>query len=241
MPTSRFNHPTRIIPSWPHGIQARYGANLLGGFMRSQHFLRTEGLMSLRTGTWTPASIHNVVAEFIASEPNRYTGLPSAWQAVIDHPDTTDPRQNHLRLRLLYYARLELMAEIPPDTTWHEVHALTEHDLGDLRIMARCGWDTPSDRNELLLAARRLPKEPLRAVPSSWKKPILWGHDVHGPWTILEGNHRLMAYAANDMPAPLSVPVLLGLSPTPCLWHLPDEPGMLANDLIVRPRPPFAY
>jgi len=50
-----------------------------------------------------------------------------------------------------------------------------------------------------------------------------------------------MAYVANDVPTPLAVPVLVGLSPTPCLWHLADEPQMLANDLIVRPRPPFRY
>jgi hypothetical protein len=60
----------------------------------------------------------------------------------------------------------------------------------------------------------------MHSPPSNWGTPILWGHDRKGPFTIIEGNHRLVAYASQANKSGLSVPVFVGLSKTPCFWHI---------------------
>jgi hypothetical protein len=201
--------------------------------------------MSLASQSWRSISIHDVVAEFLLNE--RYKAaqilLPHSPEhmAVVDAPDIKDPRENHFRLRLLYYFRCQLMCEIPPDTQWFEVQNLGQEELSELRVAGRCGWDDPVDNNELLNVAVRRPSV-LKADPATWRKPILWGHDRNGPFTILEGNNRLTAYVSDGAKQnTLSIPVQIGLSSLPCVFHLPDPPVILANDLWKKPFPPFSY
>jgi hypothetical protein len=63
--------------------------------------------------------------------------------------------------------------------------------------------------------------------------PILWGHSKAGPFTIIEGNKRLIAYAATGETT-INIPVLIGLSPMRCLWHILDQAPPIMQDLIVR-------
>ncbi len=187
--------------------------------------------MSLAAKSWRPVSVHDVVAEFLLSERDKSARiLPQESMVVVDNPNTNDPAENHFRLRLLYYFRCFLVAEIPPDTQWFEVRSLTDYELVELRVIGRCGWDDPADANELVRVARRRP-QPLRDDVATWRKPILWGHGRAGPFTILEGNNRLTAYVTTNNPPGLSISVLVGLSPTPCCFHMPDPPNVLANDL----------
>jgi len=195
--------------------------------------------MSLASQVWQRISIHDVVAEFLFSERHKLPQLPSAdMMAVIENPDTKNPYQNHFRLRALLYIRCHLLGEIPPDTRWFEVRSLHDDSLPELRVIGRCGWDDPADHNELTEVAKRKALE-LCATPDSWRKPILWGHDRNGPFTIVEGNNRLVAYAASGAAHSLCIPVIVGLSATPCFFHSPDPPGVLANDLWKTPWPPL--
>jgi hypothetical protein len=198
--------------------------------------------MSLALKARQPTSVHDVVAEFLLNELHKVVqlSLDQHMMGVVENPNTKNPDDNHLRLRILTYLRGSLVGEIPPDTRWFEVHSLSKGDLAELRVIARCGWDDPADQNELIKVAKRKP-EPLSAAPAAWRKPILWGHDQTGPFTILEGNHRLVAYAAADDPPDLCIPVIVGLSPTPCFFHMPDPPHFIANDLWKNPPPPFWY
>ena len=50
----------------------------------------------------------------------------------------------------------------------------------------------------------------------------MWGHDRGGPFTILEGNNRLIAYASTAPRPALEVSVFIGLSKSPCFWHRAD-------------------
>lgn len=159
---------------------------------------------------------------------------------VIDNPNTMDPSENHFRLRLLFYVRAELMGEVPPDTQWYEVRNLGDDELKELLIIARCGLDNLAENNELIKVLRQTAPS-LTSLPAKWRKPILWGHDKCGPFSIIEGNHRLAAYTAH-IDYTLSIPVLVGLSPTPCFFHYPDAPHFIANDLWrTANRPPFTY
>ena len=51
----------------------------------------------------------------------------------------------------------------------------------------------------------------------------------HGPFTILEGNNRMVAYAASGAEAVIPR-VYVGVSPSPCIWHGPDRKALLVKD-----------
>jgi hypothetical protein len=186
--------------------------------------------VALATKSWQRVSIHDVVAEFLKAERFKFPLLRPSQLAHIDNADTTDPETNHQRLRWLLEIRRLLVGEIPPDTVWFEVATLTNEELNELHVIKRCGWDSPDDENELRLVARRKPVAAWKH-PADWRKPILWGHQESGPFTIIDGNNRLVAYATSQHQIPLSIPVLVGLSPTPCGFHFSDPGIFVANDL----------
>ena len=186
----------------------------------------------LKDQTWTPVSIHSVVLAFLQAERHAYAMLPEDL-GIIDTPKIEDPHENHRRLRLLYKRRLMLFAEVPPDTQWYEVRSLTDSHLGELHVIARCDFMPADAPTHLLTSPDHRKAETLRSAPPEWKPPVLWGHTMSGPFTILEGNHRLAAYVAGGA-RELQIPVYIGLSRTHCFWHSFDPPEILANDLFPR-------
>lgn len=181
---------------------------------------------------WRRVTVHAVVAEFLRAERHKLRWLPPTAFALIDQANTGDPAENHARLRYLASIRRQLLGEIPPDTRWYKVHTLTDANLIELHVIGRCGFDDPfgRDQNELKKVAVRRP-EPLSSQPAHWGSPILWGHSKTGPFTIIEGNHRLIGYASQTQAPGLSVAVFVGLSRTPCFWHVFDAPNKLVNHL----------
>jgi hypothetical protein len=190
-----------------------------------------ETLMSLARMDWSRSTVHEVIAEFLRAERHKFSeSISSAEMELIDSPNVRDAQANHARLRHLYRIRAHLIGEIPPDTRWYEVRNLTDEELSDMHVIARCGWDHPSDKNELMRVASRLPKQLIKQ-PTAWERPILWGHEKGGPFTIIEGNNRLVAYASKGKQSTLAIPALVGLSSTPCFFHIFDPPNKIANDL----------
>jgi hypothetical protein len=195
--------------------------------------------MSLPDGRWRRISIHEFALEFLRAE--RDTNLATLrancpWLisdadlgCLLENADFNNPLHNQRRLRLLYLMRNRYVGEIPPDTEWYEVHSLTDEDLHNLYVTRHEAWIDQSDNNELrLVAARR--KEPAKAPPDQWKRVILWGHERGGRLAIIEGNHRLVGYAANKSNG-IDIPVLVGLSSTPCCWHPLDPQVIFLADL----------
>jgi hypothetical protein len=198
--------------------------------------------MALADMEWNEISIHQVVLEYVRCE-QRTTSFPTPaeWQAVIDNPNLSDPLENQKRLRVLYIRRASFMIEIPPDTTWWEVHSLTERELGELYASAKHNpaWDGPG--NQLERVATAIPVIPLEAPPDAWPgRIILWAHDKEGPFTILEGNHRLLAYTQSTARPRLQLDVYVGLSPSYCFWHYADPDCRVGLDLI-QDAPAFAW
>src|SRR5208282_2296584 len=95
-----------------------------------------------------------------------------AGTPFIDSPNTSDPQENHTRLRLLYYVRGRIFAEIPPDTTWYEVKNLTDNELDELHVIAHIPYWAGTDKNELRRVSARCP-ETLTTPPNDWQRPIL--------------------------------------------------------------------
>jgi hypothetical protein len=131
------------------------------------------------------------------------------------------------------------MVEIPPDTKWYEVRGVTDDELSQLRNVNYADFNGIAAQNELLQIApnkhiveqRRNQVIEEKSPPANWEPPILWGHTKEGPFTIIEGNKRLIAYAASGR-AELNISVLVGLSPMRCHWHLSDQASFLMYDLI---------
>jgi len=198
--------------------------------------------MSLAQKNWSPASIYKVVWAWLAAERDtRVAGLLSSLPAAVwssglstllDNPNLDDPEENRATLRLLYMIRNPIIVEIPPDTAWYEVHNLTDSELAELRVINSGDWTDPTEKNEIAKVAARK-RLALRAPPCSWVPLVLWGHDRNGPFTILEGNNRLTAYAGSGR-SDLNIPVFVGLSPIACVWHILDNCRFLMQDLFQR-------
>jgi hypothetical protein len=193
--------------------------------------------MALDSKTWTPVSMHEMVLAWLQAERDRFVTHPQAGLIthLLDAPDLTIASENRDRLRLLYSIRNLLMLEIPPDTQWYLVDSLTDAELDQLHAINHHEWTGPADNNELRLVAKRKTLT-LSSAPSTWNAPILWGHDKQGPFTIIEGNKRLTAYAGSGQTG-LNIRVLVGLSPLANYWHLPDRAGFLLQDML-QPRLP---
>jgi hypothetical protein len=206
--------------------------------------------MSLAQKNWRSVSLHRVVLEWLRAE--RDTGVRGifarvpdlVWakglNALLDRPRLSNPEANRARLRLLYMYRNVFMVEIPPDTKWYEVRTLTQQELNELHVVNYVTFNDPADQNELMKVAarkamveqKRNEKIEPRSAPSDWDPPILWGHTKAGPFSIIEGNKRLIAYAASGQTG-IDIPVLIGLSPMRCHWHILDNAELLMYDLIV--------
>jgi hypothetical protein len=180
--------------------------------------------------------MHHVVLKWVRAE--RYghltTAVGSAAVAsaapLLDHPNLDDAQENRARLRLLYQARIRFVVEVPPDTVWFRVENLVYADLNEIYAVNYPGWTDPADNNELLKVGLRK-QLPMTTPPSQWEEPILWGHENTGPFSILEGNHRLAAYAGSGR-TDLDIPVVIGLSPMACVWHVFDKAHVLIQDMI---------
>src|SRR6202521_5374495 len=191
--------------------------------------------MSLANGLWKPVSIHTMALEFLKSERDTYFAQMRAAspglvndadvERLLEHADLTNPIDNQQRLRLLYVMRCRYIGEIPPDTQWYDVNTLTDDDVPNLYVTRHPAWTDPADSNELALVANRK-NESAKAPPDEWNRVMLWAHEKAGPFTIIEGNHSLVGYVASKSSG-LNIPVLVGLSPTPCYWHPFDAPAII--------------
>lgn len=70
--------------------------------------------------------------------------------------------------------------------------------------------------------------------------PILWGHDKGGPFAILEGNKRLIAYTAGAR-AGIDIPVLIGLSSMRYLGRCASAPKVIEFYFSKSPRACHEY
>ncbi len=173
---------------------------------------------------WIEVDAHLPYLAYLKAEWDKPDVRPfTRWveRRLITHPDVNDWSQNHLRGCLLWAIRGALLQRVPMDTKWYEVKYLRREHLGELRVIGRCEWDDPSDKNEVLSVAKRKPL-PIDNAVASWESPLLWGHNKAGPFTILEGNHRLTAIAGSASDLPVNWSCYVGISNGTCFWHLAD-------------------
>lgn len=172
---------------------------------------------------WEKVTINQVYHSFLKSEFEKSISMfqqcAEANRDMINNPDFNNDFQNCIRAMLLS-PRLPLLYQIPSSTVWYKVSSLNQFHLAELAVIGNCGWDSNSDQNELIEVSKRK-QEKLISTPDNWDPPILWGHKKSGPFTIIEGNHRLVALASSKIK--FNIPTYIGLSLDNCIWHLQDS------------------
>ncbi|MCE9635766.1 MAG: hypothetical protein K8T90_08680 [Planctomycetes bacterium] len=122
-----------------------------------------------------------------------------------------------------------------PPCDWFRVRIEVPDDLSDLRVIAEESWfpDPPSAVRDLHSVATSLvPGSPHEARVTAWEGTLdvshldrriaLFGRGRDGPFSILDGNHRLLALtrqAGRDGIRPMRFDAHVGLSFGPCRWH----------------------
>lgn len=199
--------------------------------------------MALVERDWNPVSFHKVVQAFLLAERDtkravstrnaRFSHIKdSVFAEILETPDFSNESDNALRLQWLRSFRGPIIRNLPRRTTWFEVQFLEHEDLPDLRVINWGYWINLEEGNDLLKAARRL-NYSLDRDPSTWAPPILIAQSRKGPFTIIEGNHRLSAYANSGLSS-LGIPVMVGISPNLCPWQLGYR-RRAPRDLLLQP------
>jgi hypothetical protein len=177
-------------------------------------------MMALANENWIPCSVHEMHLAFLRSEWDKWPLISAHWDRGIisGSADVSSLIENNLRAQMIWTVRSGIFQWIPADTQWFRLqHARRQH-VPQLRAINHADWTSSQDMNELEKVARRVTHECW--IPEGAWSPILWAHDKDGPFTIIEGNHRMTALARSDME--FSLDAFVGLSKRLCVWHRLD-------------------
>jgi O-antigen/teichoic acid export membrane protein len=130
--------------------------------------------------------------------------------SIVKRPDFEDEDENEIRRALLFLRQLSLWNEIPCDTEWYEAE-IDELDLCRIRVFPRAQWRKVAGgdfRIEPIMEGMRTRRALLDAAflskidaicerfyreGSEIGAVLLIGRNEHGPLTVVDGNHRLVA------------------------------------------------
>jgi hypothetical protein len=158
---------------------------------------------------------------------------------VVATPNLDDASENALRRALLFIRHGTLWRELPKETEWFEVE-VGGRDLQQIRVFPRAQWRKLARGNfaiteivrsiaersqddvagDAFLAKIRRLRHQLsqRALTGAI---LLIGLEDKGPFTILDGNHRMVAATLISPDAVNTFRFFCGLSPRmdKCCWH----------------------
>jgi O-antigen/teichoic acid export membrane protein len=186
-----------------------------------------------------PVTENEVIAEFLNSDLNHpdFRNQDNAHQLLFEsnrHGRDAIAKRH----ALLLAKRRSLWEELPSETEWHEVR-VNEDALDLIRIFPRSQWRKLARGNysairvteglrtgqhaldERFLLKIAALEEQMSQGDWEFGTVILLGIDEHGPLTVLDGNHRLVA-ALLSSPACLSkLRFMCGFSPrmAECCWY----------------------
>lgn len=153
-----------------------------------------------------------VEAAFLRTEwyKERYNPIRSQYDKIVNDRDFTNVENNRKRRELLWEHRKVLLEQLPIDTQWYEIE-LTEDEFENIRIIKGYEWEktfgtarkVKSVVNALMNNIRSKEidymlitgiKNNIGTYPFN-EKIILVSDSLHHPYSILEGNHRALAFA----------------------------------------------
>ena len=195
------------------------------------------GLVRLRR----PVEEDEVIAEFLKNDfySPVFEQYRNALRDLVATPDLRNEGQNKLRRALFNVRHRSLWKELPKDTEWFEAE-IEMKDLDRFRVFPRAQWRKFALGDfDLMQVAQRIVDERYRERGSGaflakiddlrdhLKKEavggavLFIGESEGGPFTILDGNHRLVAALLTSAQALKRFRFFCGLSPrmAQCCWY----------------------
>ena len=195
-----------------------------------------QGIRTIRR-----VSEDEVIAEFLKSdfENAAFEEYQESLRELVMKPCLDDAGENAKRRALLFIRHLPLWRELPRGTEWFEVE-VRPADLGQIRVFPRAVWRKLARGNFAITAVverirtyrgrdisvraflRKISS--LRDWLSKNTEPgavLLIGLNESEPFTILDGNHRLVAATLTSPATMQKLRFLCGMSPrmTECCWY----------------------
>ena len=180
---------------------------------------------------WKQVSIYEALAPWLCSEMGT-----SAGPSGPSHTLTSDQYQMGTEAYGLFLRFL-------PHCDWFRVRVTSFDDMNALKIIDEVSWEHNNASGNRSVSRRwpldDLPQMHAEKVNSFAKienlhsvldgKTVLFGHDRNDHLTILDGNHRLLAYASrinrnSEVWSPFEA--FVGISLGPCRWHGDAESWM---------------
>jgi hypothetical protein len=182
-----------------------------------------------------------VILEFLKNDigSTRFTQYQEVVQKFIATPNLRDDAENEMRRALFTVRHGRLWNELPDDTAWFEVE-IVPADLDRIRVFPRAQWrkvalgdfslpivsqriaddwvhrrSSEAFRQKIGKLRRRLEREKLAGAI------LLIGKSETGPFTVLDGNHRLVAAVLNSPESIGRFRFFCALSPNmaQCCWY----------------------
>jgi O-antigen/teichoic acid export membrane protein len=183
-----------------------------------------------------------VIAEFLKSdfENVAFEDYQESLRELVMKPRLDNARENAKRRALLFIRHLPVWRELPKGTEWFEAE-IRPADLAQIRVFPRAQWRKLATHGNFAITevgerirSYRGRDVAIRAFLSkiaslrdwlSRETPpgavLLIGLNESEPFTILDGNHRLVAATLLSPEAMQKLRFLCGLSPkmTECCWY----------------------
>lgn len=211
--------------------------NALAGFREGDEEVLASGQI-LKTRS---VSEDEVISEFLKSDfynPD-FEDYREALSTLVKQPDLSNPVENAKRRALLFIRHASLWRVLPEGTQWFEV-SLRPADFERIRVFPRAHWRKVAKGDFAIaevveeIAAGRCKNivEPgfLQKIVDirNWLEQdvdagavLLIGINERGPFTVLDGNHRLAASLLASVEPAKRFRVYCGLSPrmAQCCWY----------------------
>ena len=185
-------------------------------------------------------SENEVVAEVLQSDFQcpEFNEYHEAVASLVDAPDLQNEEENRVRRALLFLRHGALWRELPKTTEWFEAE-IRSADLHRIRVFPRAHWrklalgDFTITQVVQRIVAEGYHDEGFRAKIEDLRNHLeydstavagavlLIGESESGPFTVLDGNHRLLAAMLATPEAVDRLRFFCGLSPdmAQCCWY----------------------
>jgi hypothetical protein len=157
-------------------------------------------------------SLEAMEAEFLKTEwyKDFYNPMREKYNAIVTAPDLSSSVHSQVIKSLLWQWRSPVLSRIPKDIKWY-LSELEGNDFGDLLIMRELSWyETFGNAKKLKDVAKSIFSgkiqskgvnfEKIKAIKENigthnfHEKIIVISSNPQGPYSILEGNHRAVAF-----------------------------------------------
>ena len=181
-----------------------------------------------------------VIAEFLKTDFHHpeFTTYQKALGTLVKSPDFSNSQENSTRRALFSLRHGSLWRELPQDTEWFEV-AIGDLDLNRVRVFPRAQWRKLASGDFAITKIAQSIAKSLKAISEdkflakiadlrnhlSKNGPdgavLLIGLNQDGPFTILDGNHRMVASMLISPEAVSKLRYFCGVSHrmNDCCWY----------------------